>query len=134
VFLKSSFIIYPEGDVQEIDHSLSINQLVDLNGNPLQLPLPTTKMIVYRVYKINVKTPTGQEIRQHYLELVNVNELEQFAKWFFKFTSEKATTCGGGLKVAKLVVAFSSTLHPYGVLPHIPPALLVVCWFHINDY
>jgi hypothetical protein len=80
VFLKSSFIIYPEGDVQEIDHSLSINQLVDLNGNPLQLPLPTTKMIVYRVYKINVKTPTGQEIRQHYLELVNVNELEQFAK------------------------------------------------------
>jgi ankyrin repeat protein len=25
------------------------------------------------------------------------------------------------------VVAFSSTMHPYGVLPHIPPALLVVC-------
>jgi hypothetical protein len=46
---------------------------------------------------------------------------------FFLFTSEKATTCGDGLKVAKLVVAFSSTLHPYGVLPHIPPALLVVC-------
>jgi hypothetical protein len=44
-----------------------------------------------------------------------------------KFTSEKASTCGDGLKVAKLVVAFSSTLHPYGVLPHIPPALLVVC-------
>jgi hypothetical protein len=47
----------------------------------------------------------------------------------FLFTSEKATTCGGGLKVAKLVVAFSSTLHPYGVLLHIPPALLVVCGF-----
>jgi hypothetical protein len=76
--MKSNFIIYPEGDVQEIDHSLSINQLVDLNGNPLRLPLATTRMIVYRVYKINVKTPTGQEIRQHYLELVNVNELEHF--------------------------------------------------------
>jgi hypothetical protein len=54
------------------------------------------------------------------------------AENFFKrlkpvFTSEKTTTCGGGLKVAKLAVVFSSTLHPYGVLPHIPPALLVVC-------
>ena len=80
MFMKSNFIIYPEGDVQEIDHSLSINQLVDLNGSPLNMPLPTTKMIVYRVYKINVKTPTGQEIRQHYLELVNVNELEQYVR------------------------------------------------------
>ena len=80
MFMKSNFIIYPEGDVQEIDHSLSINQLVDLNGSPLNMPLPTTRMIVYRVYKINVKTPTGQEIRQHYLELVNVNELEQYVR------------------------------------------------------
>ena len=80
MFMKSYFIIYPEGDMQEIDHSLSINQLVDLNGNPLQLPLPTTKMIVYRVYKINVETPTGQEIRHHHLELVNVNELKQYVR------------------------------------------------------
>ncbi|MBN1797400.1 MAG: hypothetical protein JW822_02415 [Spirochaetales bacterium] len=78
--MKSNFIIYPEGDVQEIDHSLSINQLVDLNGNPLQVPLPTTKLIAYRVYKINIQTPTGQEIRQHYLELVNVNELRQYTR------------------------------------------------------
>jgi len=35
MFMKSNFIIYPEGDVQEIEHSLSINELVDLNGNPL---------------------------------------------------------------------------------------------------
>ena len=80
MFIKSNFIIYPEGDVQEIEHSLSINELVDLNGNPLQLPLPTTKMIVYRVYKINVKTPKGEEIRQHYLELVSAYELGQYVQ------------------------------------------------------
>jgi len=80
MFMKSNFIIYPEGDVQEIEHSLSINELVDLNGNPLQLPLPTTKMIVYRVYKINVKTPKGEEIRQHYIELVNAYELGQYVQ------------------------------------------------------
>jgi len=80
MFMKSNFIIYPEGDVQEIEHSLSINELVDLNGNPLQLPLPTTKMIVYRVYKINVKTPKGEEIRQHYIELVNTYELGQYVQ------------------------------------------------------
>jgi hypothetical protein len=78
MFMKSNYIIFPEGDVQEIEHSLTINQLVDLNGFPLPLPLPTVKMIVYRVYKINVKTPTGQEIREHFLELVNVNELTAY--------------------------------------------------------
>jgi hypothetical protein len=80
MFMKSNYVIYPEGDTQEIDHRLTINQLVDLNGFPLPLPLPTCKMIAYRVYKINVKTPKGQEIREHFLELVNVHELEQYVK------------------------------------------------------
>jgi hypothetical protein len=38
---------------------------------------------------------------------------------FIKFTSEKATTCGGGLKVPKGVVAFSSHPAPlWGAPPH----------------
>ena len=70
-------IIYPEGDTQEIGHRLAINQLVDLNGNPLSLPLPTDRMIVYRVYKISTSTPVGEEIRNYHLELVRRDELTE---------------------------------------------------------
>ena len=70
-------LIYPDGDAQEIDHPLRINQLVDLNGRPLNLPLPTDRMIVYRVYKINTETPVGEEITNYHLELVRRDELRE---------------------------------------------------------
>ncbi len=70
-------IIYPEGDAQEIEHRLSVNQLVDLNGYPLSLPLQTVKMIVYRVYKISTQASKGEEIVGYYLELVRRDELEE---------------------------------------------------------
>lgn len=74
------YIVYPDGDIQEIPHSLSVNQLVDLNGYPLTLPLKTAKMIVYRVYKISRKEGRGEENTYHYLELVTRDELEAFVK------------------------------------------------------
>jgi hypothetical protein len=73
--LYSKRLIYPDGDTQEVDHRLSINQLVDLNGRPLNLPLPTDRMIVYRVYKITTDTPRGEEITSYHLELLRRDEL-----------------------------------------------------------
>ena len=75
--IKSKQILYPEGDVQEISHKLTINQLVDLNGYPLTLPLKTTKMIVYRVHKISTRSFKGEEVTSYFLELVRRDELEE---------------------------------------------------------
>ena len=73
-------IIFPEGDSQEISHRLSINQMVDINGNPLSLPLPTSMMIVYRVYKISADSNRNEDITNYHLEQVSVNELDDFVK------------------------------------------------------
>ncbi len=73
--LYSKQLIYPEGDTREVEHRLTINQIVDLNGLPLNLPLSTDRMIVYRVYKITTDTPIGEEVTNYHLELVKRNEL-----------------------------------------------------------
>lgn len=42
-------IVFPEGETQEVDHPLSVNDIVDINGNSLTLPLPTNRMLAYHV-------------------------------------------------------------------------------------
>jgi hypothetical protein len=75
----SSYLVYPDGDRQDAAAMLRINQLVDINGNPLALPLRTTKMIVYRVYKMTKNELRGEETTNYYLELVRRDELEDMA-------------------------------------------------------
>jgi hypothetical protein len=78
--LQSFLIIYPDGDSQEIEHRLRVNDLVDLNGNPLRLPIPTARMIVYRVWKISTNVERGCEQTYYHLELVRSPELEGLAE------------------------------------------------------
>jgi hypothetical protein len=78
--LQTYQIVYPDGDSQEIERRLSVNELVDLNGNPLTLPLPTARMIVYRVWRITTRTERRCEETSFHLELVTRPELEAFAK------------------------------------------------------
>ncbi len=73
-------IIFPEGDCQEIQHRLKMNQMVDINGNPLPLPLPSVKMIVYRVYKISTNSNRNEDITNYHLEQMKVYELEEFVR------------------------------------------------------
>ena len=74
--MRTIAVVYPEGDSREIQHELRVNQLVDLNGNPLQLPLPTPRMIVYRVWKITTESGRNTEDVFCHLELVTRPELE----------------------------------------------------------
>jgi hypothetical protein len=74
--VRTHTIIYPEGDTREIEHGLAVNQLVDLNGNPLPLPLRNTRMIVYRVWKISTRSERHTEEVSFHLELVTRPELE----------------------------------------------------------
>ncbi len=77
--LNSHYIVYPEGDMQEIDHSLHFNQYVGLNGEPLQLPLQTSRMIVYRVYRISRNEEKGETETLYYLEMITGSELQSLA-------------------------------------------------------
>ena len=54
---------------------MRIDQLVDLNGNPLAVPLATHRMIAYRVQKIRVSEDRAEEKTRYYLELVTGAEL-----------------------------------------------------------
>ncbi len=74
------FIVFPEGDIQEIPRRLRIDELVDINGRPLQLPLPTARMIAFRVAKIVVKEGRGGSETYHHLELASAEELAPHAR------------------------------------------------------
>lgn len=75
--LTTRRIMYPEGDSREIDHALSINQLVDINGFPLTPPLPTSRMIVYRVFRIATESLKGEDIIRYHLDQLWREELEE---------------------------------------------------------
>lgn len=72
-------LVYPEGDTLEIDAPLSFNQILDMNGRALQLPLRTEKMVVYRVFKVSTKEERGEVTTFYHLELVTGAELFHLA-------------------------------------------------------
>jgi hypothetical protein len=73
--LDEYYIVYPDGDSQELEAPLRIDELVDLNGRTLRPPLPTAKMIAYRVVRIRHKEERGIHAVLHYVELVPATEL-----------------------------------------------------------
>ena len=68
-------ILYPEGDCREISHTLRINQIVDLNGQPMAMPLRTTRIIAYRVFRISMQSTRNENITNYHLELMDRNDL-----------------------------------------------------------
>ena len=80
MFMTEYFIVYPEGDTQEIHGRLTLNQLVDVNGNPLDLPLPTNRMVVFRVEKIRTNDYKGGSETYFYLEQVSARELLEYVE------------------------------------------------------
>ena len=80
MFITEYFIVYPEGDTQEIQGRLSLNQLVDVNGKPLNTPLPTNRMIVFRISKITTDEYKGGKATYHHLEQVSAQELLEYVQ------------------------------------------------------
>jgi hypothetical protein len=80
MYISEFFIVFPEGDVQEIQGRLPFNSLVDMNGNVLDLPLPTNKMIVFKVAGIKTEEKTGISETYHFLDLLSAEELLEYTK------------------------------------------------------
>jgi hypothetical protein len=75
MFMNEYFIVFPEGDVQEISRRIPIHEIVDINGNSLPLPLPTNRIIAYRVSRIKTNENKGGNETFHFLELLSAEEL-----------------------------------------------------------
>ncbi|MDR1319497.1 MAG: hypothetical protein LBJ90_07720 [Treponema sp.] len=80
MFTQDFFIVFPEGDVQEISGPLSISDIVDINGRRLPLPLPTNRMIAFRVGKIKTDENKGGNETFHFLELLSAEELTAYSR------------------------------------------------------
>jgi len=80
MFMEDFYIVFPEGDIQEVPCRLPFNTMVDMNGNVLSLPLPTNRMIVFRVARITTKENKGSSETYHYLELMSAEELLSYTK------------------------------------------------------
>ena len=80
MFMQEFHIVFPEGDTQEIQGRLRLNQVVDVNGIPLPLPLPTNRMIAFRVAKIQTKEGKGTSETFHFLELLSAVELLEYCE------------------------------------------------------
>jgi hypothetical protein len=74
------FVVYPDGDSQEIEGRLAMNDLVDLNGRLLELPLESPRIIAYRVVKMRREDSTGSERTFYHLELVSAWELVSYCR------------------------------------------------------
>ena len=74
------YIVYPEGEIQEIESTLRIDELVDLNGRPLPLPLENPRIIAYRIVKIRHTEERGVHGVLHYTELVPAAELLAYCR------------------------------------------------------
>jgi hypothetical protein len=80
MFMNEFFIVFPEGDVQEISRRIPVNEVVDINGNRLPLPLPTSRMIAYRVSRIKTDENRGGNETYHFLELLSAEELIPYTR------------------------------------------------------
>jgi len=79
MFFSENFIVFPEGDIQEVQGRLPFNALVDINGNLLVPPLPT-KMIVFKITAIKTDEKKGVSETFHFLELLSAEELLEYTE------------------------------------------------------
>ncbi|HPO02035.1 hypothetical protein K7J14_00870 [Treponema zuelzerae] len=76
--LYEFFITYPDGEEAEIQHSLQIGDLIDINGYPLKLPLKTNKMIAYHIAGKRTQEERGVITTRYMLEQLNAFELLEY--------------------------------------------------------
>ena len=73
--LYEYYIIYPDGEKQEISGPVSIGTFLDINGNELPQRLPTNKMIVYQVQGKQTMEERGIVQTVYILEQLDAEEL-----------------------------------------------------------
>lgn len=78
MMLNEYYVTFPDGEVREINHSLQTGILVDINARLLALPLPTNRMIAYRVSGMRTRENRGIIETGYLLEQLNAAELLEY--------------------------------------------------------
>ena len=76
--LYEYYMVFPDGDTQEIPGSMAIGSLYDINGQPLYPPLPTNKMIVYQVCGKRTREDRGIVATYYIMEQLSADELRAY--------------------------------------------------------
>jgi len=71
-------LVFPDGQTQEITHQLRGSELVDMNGQPLSLPLPTNRMLAYRVSRKRTAEDRGLVVTWYFLEQLSALDLLEY--------------------------------------------------------
>ena len=75
---QTRLLVYPEGDTQEVTWSLRFNQVVDVSGRPVALPLTTVRTLAYRVVRIDHQDTRNEEIVRYHLEQLFPEDLVEY--------------------------------------------------------
>lgn len=73
--IETRWLVYPDGDRQETQRLLGVDELVDMNGFSIPMPLHSPRIVAYRVFKIRRVEERGELDVLQYLELVPAIEL-----------------------------------------------------------
>ena len=73
--IETRYLVYPDGDRQETQRLLRVDELVDMNGFTIPMPLRCARIVAYRVFKIRRMEERGELDILQYLELVPAYEL-----------------------------------------------------------
>jgi len=73
--LYEYYATFPDGEVREIGWPLSPGDLVDINAYALPVPLPTNRMIAYRISAKRTREKRGIVETWYRLEQLNAEEL-----------------------------------------------------------
>jgi len=73
-------LVFPEGDTQEIEWALSFGQIVDVSGRPLSLPVPTVRMLAFRVRRISTEETRNEDITSYSLEQLFPEDLAAYSE------------------------------------------------------
>ncbi|MDX9898329.1 MAG: hypothetical protein RBT62_05380 [Spirochaetia bacterium] len=73
--IETRWLVYPDGERQETQRILRVDELVDMNGFSVPMPLRSARMVAYRVFKIRRVEERGELDVLQYLELVPSSEL-----------------------------------------------------------
>ena len=73
-------LVFPEGDTQEIEWALNFGQIVDVSGRPLSLPVPTVRMLAFRVRRISTEETRNEDITSYSLEQLFPEDLAAYSE------------------------------------------------------
>ncbi len=73
-------LVFPEGDTQEIEWTLRFGQIVDVSGRPLSLPVPTVRMLAFRVRRISTEETRNEDITSYSLEQLFPEDLAAYSE------------------------------------------------------